>query len=428
MIRLKLTLLMLFAAYIKLLAGDISLCLDYYPETPFVITVKQGTVNDTIHVGVLDQSGRGEFPFPVGYAGMATLKAGNANFEFIINGECLIIHCAEEYIHGGNVTFEHSQENEALQSWFYEQSVRKQKIGLLSETEKFYEEKDPFCLLLKKEKDELIQQQEEFEEKLESSSLYAARFMEFHSFLNQEIASLVWADSLKKVETRDYIKNNLDINNLFTSGLWFNILNGLLVLYEDESPYHQDFVTDMSLILNKTTTDYVYATLAENLFSICESMGWNDQEEQLAYYLVNDGRIKEPTGRFKMLMTLFKLIRGSKAPVLSNGQELHNTLLVFYESGCSSCENEMEQLKKNYGLLKSKGYEVVSVSTDMDELVFQNSSADFPWKNKYCDLQGFKGKDSVGYGVIGTPTFYLIDNEGVILGRYARVQDTGLLN
>ena len=105
-------------------------------------------------------------------------------------------------------------------------------------------------------------------------------------------------------------------------------------------------------------------------------MNWNEQEEQLAYFLVNDGRIKEPKGRLKVLMTLFKPAKGSRAPALSFGGLLRqNTILVFYEPGCGNREIEIKNLEENYPLLKEKGYDVVSISIDMDETFFQNDAA-----------------------------------------------------
>jgi hypothetical protein len=126
-------------------------------------------------------------------------------------------------------------------------------------------------------------------------------------------------------------------------------------------------------------------------------------------------------------MTLFKLGKGSRVPELSFGAlPKGKVLLVFYESGCNACENEMQQLKGNYPLLREKGYEVVSVAADKDEQVFRNTSEGFPWTAKYCDFQGFSGTDFRNFGVIGTPAFHVIDEQGVLQGRYARLYDTGI--
>jgi thiol-disulfide isomerase/thioredoxin len=339
----------------------------------------------------------------------------------------MTLHCPEEYPHGGNTTFSGSPENTFLQSRFMEQARRQQKTALLSEALPLYDREDAFQPVLEKQKQQLETEQAAFEKELTRSPLYAAKFIRFHNFLNREVATLAFADSLQMAQVRAYVRDSLDINGLFTSGMWFNTLNGLLALYDNGTPYHYEFVNDMAKLLAKAD-DKVYTALAENLFTICESTGWNDLEEQLAYFLINDGRIKNPTGKLQMLMTLFKLAKGSKVPGLSQGKLPEGkTLLVFYESGCGPCENEMQQLKGNYPLLKEKGYEVVTVAADMDADVFRNTAETFPWTQKYCDLQGFSGVDFKSFGVIGTPTFYVIDEKGVLLGRYAKLKDTGIL-
>ena len=179
----------------------------------------------------------------------------------------------------------------------------------------------------------------------------------------------------------------------------------------------------MTRLLERADSDRIYTTLAENLFAICETMGWNDLEEQLAYYLINSGRIENPAGKLKLLMTVYKLKTGGEAPALTQGAlPAGKVLLVFYETGCGNCTTEMQQLKDNYPLLKEKGYEVVSVSADVDKNIFENTAGSFPWKDKYCDLQGFQSPDFENFGIIGTPTFYVIEN-GIVQGRYARLED-----
>ena len=423
---------LLFLCVTGLSAQSVSLDLPAHSGRKVVLSLKNGTRNDTIFSGNLDDKGQVRIAIPDAYReykGMAALIPAHpgAYFEFIVAGENMKIHCEEEYPHGGNVTFENSPENEALQQWFTAQTIRQQKIGLIGELERLYGKDNAFFPLIEKEKYLLEGVQVTFERELEESPLYAARFIELHNFLNRDIAPLVFADPAKMASVRKYITDSLDVQSLYTSGLWFDVLNGSLVLYDIKAPYHYEFVRDMAKLLNRSD-DKIYGTLAENLFAICESTGWNDLEEQLAYFLINDGRIKEPTGKLKLLMNLFKLAKGSKVPELSQGKlPKGKTLLVFYESGCGPCENEMQQLKGNYPLLKEKGYEVVTVAADMDEDVFRNTAETFPWKAKYCDLQGFSGTDFKNFGVIGTPTFYVIDEKGIVQGRYARLQDTKIV-
>lgn len=426
-----LTLLVLLST-LTMSAQNINIQLASYPNKELTVSLKYGMTNDTIWLGMTDNKGIAKAVIPDEYAsyqGMATLSIEQSSLDFIVaSGENPLIICNDEYLHGGNLIFEHSPENQSLQSWFFAQAIRKQKLGLLSELEKMYKPTDMFYNYTAMEKELLSKQQSLFLDTLANSKLYAARFIGLRNLLSERIAPLVVADSLQMLSMRTFVKDSLDINSLYTSGMWFNAINGLLAIYGNDSPFHKEFVNDMAVLL-KRCDDKIYTTLAENLFSICESTGWNDLEEQLAYFLINDGRIEKPTGKLEKLMTLFKLSKGSKVPALTQTDLLPGkTLLVFYESGCGSCENEMLLLRANYPLIKEKGYRVISIAADSDMQVFKNTAQAYPWQDKYRDAKGFLGEDFKNYGVIGIPTFYLMNENGILDGRYARLEDTKLLN
>ena len=397
------------------------------------LSLKQGTSLDTLYHAPLNADGKATI-MPIlpnnEYRGMASLSFENGTgVDFILTStESPIIICNEEYPNGENVIFHNSRENEALQRWFVSQAIREQQIGLVKESLNLYKEQTSFYPHLLTEEQKLISEQKSFEDAISKSPLYAARFMEFYNYLLTDIVTLVYADSLQMAQTRAFVRDSLDVENLLNSGLWFDTLNGLLAIYDNNAPYHKEFINDMAYLLKQSKYDTTYATFAENLFAICEAMGWNDLEEQLAYFLINDGRIVNPTGRLEILMNLLKLGKGSKIPKLTQGELPKGKLvIVFYETGCNSCENEMLALQANYSTLKEKGYEVVSIAADTDKDIFENTANNFPWLYKYCDLKGFQGDDFRNFGVIGTPTFYVVDENQTLQGRYARLVDTGLL-
>jgi hypothetical protein len=85
------------------------------------------------------------------------------------------------------------------------------------------------------------------------------------------------------------------------------------------------------------------------------------------------------------------------------------------------------QLRGNYSLIKAKGYDVISVSADLDKETTEKTSNVFPWKEKICDYKGFEGVNFENYGIVGTPTIFVTDKEGTITGRYARLADMGIM-
>ncbi|MDR1632017.1 MAG: thioredoxin family protein [Dysgonamonadaceae bacterium] len=258
-----------------------------------------------------------------------------------------------------------------------------------------------------------------------SNPLYAARFAQIVDLTRGLPQSLSTDQSENEKQMKDFIMNGMDIEALYTSGHWGSVWDQWLSWYTYDTDNHlPQLIDDARHLLSRIKSDEVYAALAEQLVTSCEKQNWHDQETELAFYLLNEDRIKEPSGKIESLYTLLRIRKGAKAPDLVQGTlPKKKTILAFYDSGCGNCTVQMTKLAEKYSELKKKGCEVVSISADHDKTMFENYSTKLPWKDKYCDFEGFAGKDFRNYGVMGTPTFYLIDSKGVIQGRYARVED-----
>ena len=93
-------------------------------------------------------------------------------------------------------------------------------------------------------------------------------------------------------------------------------------------------------------------------------------------------------------------------------------LLDFWASWCVPCRKENPNLVKLYEKYKSRDFEIVSVSIDEDKKAWQNASKEdgLNWIN----LLNTKGKpDEIGvkYGVQAVPSNFLINPNGVIIGK-----------
>ena len=96
-------------------------------------------------------------------------------------------------------------------------------------------------------------------------------------------------------------------------------------------------------------------------------------------------------------------------------------LLYFWASWCPTCVSEMPLLKKIHAKYKSKGFEIVAISFREEpakslaffkrhELEFPGGPIDATYKANYPNLRG-------------TPTWFLIDREGVIRKTITASQD-----
>ena len=98
------------------------------------------------------------------------------------------------------------------------------------------------------------------------------------------------------------------------------------------------------------------------------------------------------------------------------------SLLLFYQSGCGPCKQTIAALKEHYSNLVAKGIKIVALSADTDPQVFKDSAAAFPWKDTYCNLEGFNGVNFKNYAVTGTPTMFVLDSKGILLKKIATIE------
>ncbi|MBF0651965.1 redoxin domain-containing protein [Dysgonomonas sp. GY75] len=347
--------------------------------------------------------------------GLSMIVAGGENFS---------VSCTEAQPSEENIIYKNTSENNYLNTRYKRQQDILGKIDAMRMATEVYKNDADLLSIFNTE----LQKQERVYKLLQaetaSNPLYAARFAQVVDVTRGLPPVPVSGPDEIAGSLNDYVLDSLDIDALYTSGHWAGVLEQLMDWYSYKEENRAAFIPAMTRLARRASAEEIYAALCEKVIVFCEKKGWHDQELEFAFFLINDDRIREPEGKVASLYTLLKLRKGSKAPALSRGAfPRGKVLLVFYESGCNACDNELQQLKGNYPLLREKGYEVVSISADKEEQIFRNTSAAFPWQARYCDFRGFSGTDFTNYGVMGTPTFYVIDGQGMIQGRYVRVED-----
>ena len=402
-------------------------------KTMYLLAYK-GTKRDTVFTGKVDEKGKIQIKNTTRLSsGVVTLFIKpDVSFDFIYSDkENATLHSEGEYIYAQNTHWHNSPENDFVETRFSEQAARQQKLMFAEEGMQLYKEGEKMYGDFKEEKETLLQQQSAFEQMLrsEASNLYSARLMLLQNLMNEYIGRLqIVSDTTEYRKIREHALENLDMETAYSSGMWFSVINGMLELYYHPSPFYGQFGADMVKLLERTTSQEVFLALANDAATICNQYSWNTDENALSEYLHRSGRITNPQGKLRQMLTLYKLQTGMPAPPIE-GVNLQGKkwLVVFYESGCNNCENEMQQLQGNYSVLQEKGYDVISIAADIDSVSYANNSRNLPWQTKLCDFKNFAGENFINYGILGTPTMYLIDENGIIRGKYARLVDTGIM-
>jgi peroxiredoxin len=241
-------------------------------------------------------------------------------------------------------------------------------------------------------------------------------------------------NSQEKFEAaKNYINDSLDFSVLYHTPLWKRYLEYWVGFYmqTNRTPeaFSGAFVPKAKKVIRRTASDYpeVTAYLVNNLLEFFNQYGIDQAAIDIAKYAYSsDFALGEPGKMAARILKIADLINQPAPKVIgleTPATPPKFTVLFFYESGCTNCEDQIAAFKKHYSELQSKGYRVVSLSADVNKEVFEYHSKSFPWKDKLFDTQGIKGENFKNYGISSTPSIFLLDANGIVKGFYAQLSD-----
>ena len=385
-------------------AQTIEVNLPSFPYFAYVFCLNNGAQQDTIVSRKLDKQGKDTFTLPAEYSsyrgvGKFTLKyLAKKNVNVIINNEEKITIGEAE---NEELVITGSKENDFLATFLTRQTQ------LLREYNAINAEFNTFSLnnlrhLASKQR--LEERYATFFLEINASPLYAARIAEILTCLSSIGFSLGLSQEDIQAEQREYITQKLSFDNLYTCGFWQLTMD---TWYNSTLDNDSLLISDSKALLDKTTNIPVRRELTQSII-------------RLFTKYAKDSLLMELGMEYLTIP-----LNGQKAPEIKDGEISflpQNTLILFFETGCGNCHYELEELKKKYDLLMDNKVNVIAISADSNQDVFEYTSNKYPW-NMYCDFEGFDGVNFRNYGIVGTPTYILVDKEGVVRGRYAHLSD-----
>lgn len=105
-------------------------------------------------------------------------------------------------------------------------------------------------------------------------------------------------------------------------------------------------------------------------------------------------------------------------------------LVDFWSSWCAPCKAEMPNLIAAYEKYHAKGFEILGVSLDTEREAMDEHLATMPgitWR-QVCTERMWEDPTAELYGVLGIPSAFLVDAEGVLYGKVRGPQVEAGLN
>ncbi|GHT84367.1 hypothetical protein FACS18947_1710 [Bacteroidia bacterium] len=388
------------------LAQSVSIRLPFYAGHEYYFYLPKGAKQDTIATGKLGSGGKASITLPKNYrgAGRFSIRGYGKIWNIVINGNEQV-GVSEPDAEEAETTFAGSPEN----SYLFNALARQNKIiNEYVEVSSRAQNQSPSFVLAPPEQrmQALDNEYKAFRKEINDSPLYAARIVEILNLLSGVGSSFtITEDNLLK-EQREFVVRKVNFNDLYTSGFW----QPAFEVWVQTSVNDSLLLSDARHILNRCGNDiHIRREVTQAIIRMFSKYAKDNLLAEL--------------GTEYLTMPL----NGQPAPkiVLTDGSSFQpkNSLILFYETGCGNCHNELEKLKGKYKLLMDNNIRVISIAADMDRDVFAETATGLPWTDKLCDFKGFDGDNFRNYGIVGTPTFILTDGEGIVRGRYAQLKE-----
>ena len=398
---------------------------------------------DTVLSGVIPPDGRVLLRIPParqGYTGMARwmLREGGG-IDMVINNENFSVECLSDQPNDDNIIYTGSAENDFLRRNHREQEALLLQYESIRMLERAYAPGHPLYAAAQTEKIELERRWAAHRAGLAASPLYAARFREIVDLTRGIGSRLEQAEPEKAAEIDDYLSRRMPWPALYTSYHWSGVIYNWAQMHLLSIRSDAALLNSARRILARIPDPAMYTSFCDYMARYLVEGGKDSLLTTLGPEIRASGRLQVTSS---LLAQYAALQAGEQAPELlltthvgDPAQHNHHTerlptaglsstysLLVFYQSGCGPCENMLQQLVANYPLLRERGLRLIALSADTDLQTFSNTAATHPWPDKYCDEQGLAGINFKNYGVVGTPTLFLLDAEGRVLLRTAELQ------
>ena len=242
----------------------------------------------------------------------------------------------------------------------------------------------------------------------------------------------------------DFVTHDLNFMDLYTSGHWDQVLHHWVMMNINSQDGEEQFRDRLNAVFKRMAEDYILAAVSQKLVPLLVQKGKDDLLPVIVSHLDKNPSAKAKlSDKVKNMIASVKIMTGKKAPDLvwnspvltqtklisqdiiikTDQLDADNTILLFYQGDCRLCEDALIDLSNKCKWLATNNVRVIAISGDTSKQGFEKKLAYHQWPDNYCDLAGIDGVNFENYGVLGVPTLFLLDRDGIILKKSAMADE-----
>lgn len=311
------------------------------------------------------------------------------------------------------------------------------KLDILSNVLEFYPKEDDFYQLTT---NKVLKLRDELDKKAielirNNPTALASHFIKF---MNPVFANVEMSEEQQKEYLKKHFFNHVDFND--TVLLNSHQLNAKLIqylsLYQDQDvdreTFEMNLLKGVDTILQKTSVNQqMYTYVVEFLIGGFEAIGFEKGLEYIAAHshleelCVNEEKLNALQHKFDLIK---KLAVGKTAPNFV-AEDLHGnvirldeisaskTILFFWASWCPHCKEMISEMNEIFSASDDQFSVIgISIDTSLTDLkkIIEEYSINWP---VIADFEGWDGEIADQYGLVATPTIFLLDSDKTIFGK-----------